>query len=333
MRIFLAGATGAVGRRLVPLLIQAGYEVVGTTRDPQRLKTLEEAGARGVVLDALDRATDSAAVSDAKPDVVINELTALSGPASLRRFDQYFAQTNRLRTQGTDNLIEAALAAGVRRLVAQSYTGWPNERSGGPVKTEQDPLDPQPTAASRRSLAAIEHLEAAVTRTAGLHGVVLRYGSLYGPGTSLGAGGELLEMVRRGKLPIVGAGTGIWSHVHVDDAAQATLLAVERGAPGIYNIVDDEPAPVSEWLPELAAAVGAKPPRHVPTWLARPLLGEHGISLMTQIRGSSNAKAKRELGWRLCFPSWREGFRTGLTDGSTPRGGGDDEHSLARDQT
>ena len=313
MRIFLAGATGAIGRRLVPLTIQAGHDVVGTTRDPQRARALEAAGARAVVLDVLDRGAVMAAVADTEPDVVVHELTALSGPANLRRFDAYFAQTNRLRTRGPDNLIAAAQAAGVPRLVAQSYTGWPNRRSGSLVKTEEDPLDPRPTAASRQSLAAIEHLESTVTGTPGLDGVVLRYGSLYGPGTALGAGGELLEMVRRRRLPIVGGGTGVWSHVHVDDAATATLLAVEGGAPGVYNIVDDEPAPVSEWLPELAAAIGAKPPRRVPARLARPLIGEHGVSLMTQVRGSSNAKAKRELGWRLRYPSWREGFRTGLS--------------------
>ncbi len=313
MRIFLAGATGAIGRRLVPLTIQAGHDVVGTTRDPQRARALEAAGAQGVVLDGLDRDAVMAAVTEAKPDVVVHQLTALSGPATLRRFDEYFAQTNRLRTRGTDNLIAATQAAGVPRLVAQSYTGWPNRRSGSLVKTEEDPLDPRPTAASRQSLAAIEHLESTVTGTPGLDGVVLRYGSLYGPGTALGAGGELLEMVRRRRLPIVGGGTGVWSHVHVDDAATATLLAVEGGAPGVYNIVDDEPAPVSEWLPELAAAIGAKPPRRVPARLARPLIGEHGVSLMTEVRGSSNAKAKRELGWRLRYPSWREGFRTGLS--------------------
>jgi 2-alkyl-3-oxoalkanoate reductase len=313
MRIFLAGATGAVGKRLVPLLVEAGHEVTGTTRDRQRVHALEAVGARGVVLDALDRDDVMTAVTDAQPDVVIHELTALSGPVNLRRFDEYFSRTNRLRTDGTDNLIAAAVAAGASRIVAQSYTGWPNERSGSLVKTEEDPLDLHPTAASRRSLAAIQHLESAVTGTPGVDGVVLRYGSLYGPGTALGAGGELLEMVRRRQLPVVGGGTGVWSHVHLDDAAQATLLAVEQAAPSVYNVVDDEPAPVSEWLPELAAAIGAKPPRHVPAWLVRPLLGEHGISMMTQIRGSSNAKAKRELGWRLRYPSWREGFRTGLS--------------------
>ncbi len=312
MRIFLAGATGAIGRRLVPLLIQAGHDVVGTTREPQRVRALEAAGADGVIVDGLDGDAVLAAVADAKPDVVVHELTALSGPANLRRFDEYFAQTNRLRTRGTDNLIAAAQAAGVSRLVAQSYTGWPNQRSGSLVKTEEDPLDPSPTAASRQSLAAIKHLESAVTGTPGLDGVVLRYGSLYGPGTALGAGGELLEMVRRRRLPIVGGGTGVWSHVHIDDAATATLLAVEGGAPGIYNIVDDEPAPVSEWLPELAAAIGAKPPQRLPAWLARPLLGEHGIAVMATIRGSSNAKAKRELGWTPAYPSWRQGFRAGL---------------------
>ena len=312
MRIFLAGATGAVGRRLVPLLVEAGHAVVGTTRDRQRVQALEAAGAHGVVLDALDRDAVMAAVTEAKPDAVVHELTALSGPADLRRFDKYFATTNRLRTQGTDNLLAAAIAAGSSRFVAQSFTGWPNQRSGSLVKTEEDLLDPYPTAASRRTLAAIRHLESTVTGTSAIDGVVLRYGGLYGPGNSLGAGGELLETVRRRRLPIVGGGPGVWSFGHVDDAAAATLLAVERAAPGIYNIVDDEPAPVSEWLPELAAAIGAAPPRRVPAWLVRPLLGEHGVSLMTQVRGSSNAKAKRELGWQLRHPTWREGFRSGL---------------------
>ncbi len=312
MRIFLAGATGAVGRRLVPLLVNAGHHVVGTTRDPGRVNALEAAGAEGVVLDGLDREAVLSAVVDSRPDVVIHQLTALSGPASLRRFDQYFAQTNRLRILGTDNLIAAAQAAGASRFVAQSYTGWPNERSGSLVKTEEDPLDPHPTSASRQSLAAIEYLESAVTGAPSVEGVVVRYGSLYGPGTALGAGGELLEMVRRRRLPIVGGGTGIWSHVHIDDAATATLCAVGRGNRGVFNIVDDEPAPVSDWLPELAAAIGAKPPWRVPAWVVGPVLGEQGISVMTRIRGSSNAKAKRELGWQLRYPSWRQGFRTGL---------------------
>ena len=312
MRIFLAGATGAVGRRLLPMLVGAGHDVVGTTRSPRRARAVEAAGAEAVVLNALDRDAVLSAVAAAKPDVVIHQLTALAGPAKLRRFDDYFAQTNRLRTEGTDNLLAAARAAGTRRFVAQSYTGWPNPRTGTAVKTEDDPLDPQPTAASRRTLAAIRYLESTVTAAGDIEGVVVRYGSLYGPGTALGINGELLEMVRRRRLPIVGGGTGVWSHVHIDDAAAATLLATQQGAPGRYNIVDDEPAPVWQWLPELAAAIGAKPPRRLPAWLARPLLGEHGISLMTAIRGSSNAKAKRGLQWELSYPSWRQGFRTGL---------------------
>ncbi len=316
MRIFLAGATGAVGRRLLPMLTGTGHQVVGTTRSSERARALEATGAQGVVLDALDRAAVLAAVTEARPDVVIHELTALAGPANLRKFDDWFAQTNRLRTEGTDNLLTAARAVGARRFIAQSYAGWPSGRTGRAITTEEDPLDPHPTAASRLSLAAIAHLESAVTAADDLEGVVVRYGSLYGPGTALGSNGELLEMVRRRRLPIVGGGGGIWSHVHVEDAAGATLLTLDHGAPGVYNIVDDEPAPVSEWLPAFADAVGAKPPLRIPGWLARPLLGEHGIAMMTSIRGSSNVKAKRELGWKLRYPSWRQGFRTGLGDDS-----------------
>ena len=308
MRIFLVGATGAVGRRLLPILIQAGHEVVGTTRHRQRVRTLEAAGAEGVVLDGLDRDAVMAAVTEAKPDVVIHQLTALSGRANLRRFDQYLAQTNRLRTAGTNNLIAAALAAEATRFMAQSYTGWPNERRGGPVKTEEDRLDPNPTAASWRSLAAIQHLESAVTGTPGLDGVVLRYGSLYGPGTALGAGGELLEMVRRRQLPIVGGGTGIWSHVHVDDVATATLLAVERGVTGIYNIVDDEPAPMREWVPFLAALVNAPAPQQTPVLVAERDLGPQAVYYGTELRGATNSKAKRELGFSPVHSTWRTGF-------------------------
>jgi nucleoside-diphosphate-sugar epimerase len=321
MRIFLAGATGAVGRRLLPMLIAAGHQVVGTTRSPQRARALEAAGAQAVELNALHPPAVLAVVTDARPDVVVHELTALAGPANLRKFDDWFAETNRLRTEGTDNLLAGARAAGARRFIAQSYAGWPSGRTGSAVKTEEDPLDSHPIAASRLSLAAIAQLESVVTEADDLAGVVLRYGNLYGPGTALGFDGELLEMVRRRRLPIVGAGTGIWSHVHVDDAAAATLLALDHGAPGVYNIVDDEPAPVSEWLPELAEAIGAKPPRHIPAWLARPLLGEQGIVMMTATRGSANAKAKRELDWKPRYSSWRQGFRTGLGNGSSAAGG------------
>ena len=310
MRVFIAGATGAVGSRLVPLLVASGHEVVGTSRSAERLGAIEEAGARGVVMDGLDAASVRTAVLDARPDVIVHELTGLDGVApDLKHFDEGFAATNALRTRGTDHLLAAAREAGVARFVAQSFTGWPNERTGGPVKTEEDPIDPTPTAASSETVAAIRHVEQATTDAGGL---ALRYGGLYGPGNSIGTGGELLAMVHDGKLPLVGDGAGVWSFCHVDDAASATALAVERGAPGVYNIVDDDPAPVSEWLPELARIIGAKPPRHVPAWVARPLIGEHGVSLMTKIRGSSNAKAKRELGWEPRYPSWREGFRTGL---------------------
>jgi len=310
MRVFIAGATGAVGSRLVPLLVAAGHEVVGTSRSAERLGALERAGATGVVMDGLDAASVRSAVLEAGPDVIVHQLTALGSIApDMKHFDAGFAMTNALRTRGTDHLLAAAAEAGVGRFIAQSFAGWPNERTGGPVKTEEDSLDPSPVSASRETLAAIRHVEQATTDAAGL---ALRYGGLYGPGNAIGRGGQILEMVRARKLPIVGGGSGVWSFCHVEDAASATALAVTTGAPGVYNIVDDDPAPVSEWLPELARIVGAKPPMRVPAWLAKPLIGEHGVSLMTKVRGSSNAKAKRELGWQPRFASWREGFRTGL---------------------
>jgi nucleoside-diphosphate-sugar epimerase len=312
MRIFLAGATGALGRRLVPLLVGHGHQVTAMTRSPEKAAGLRVAGADPLVADALDRGAVLEAVAAARPEVVVHQLTDLAGATNLRRFDEGFAATNRLRTQGTDHLVEAARAAGARRLVAQSFAGWPFARVGGPVKTEDDPLDPDPPAQLRRTLDAIRHLESAVLGAADLEGVVLRYGGFYGPGTSAGVGGYLLDDLRRRRLPVVGAGGGVWSFVHIDDAATATVAAVERGAPGIYQIVDDDPAPVSAWLPALAAAAGARPPRRVPVWLARLLAGEHGVVLMTEARGASNAKARRELGWAPAYPSWRQGFRRGL---------------------
>jgi nucleoside-diphosphate-sugar epimerase len=310
MRVFIAGASGAVGSRLVPLLVAAGHEVVGTSRSAERLGDIEAAGAKGVVMDALDAASVRRAVLDARPDVIVHQLTALSGQVGdMKHFDESFAATNALRTRGTDHLLAAAAEAGVGRFVAQSYSGWPYERTGGPVKTEQDPLDPNPTKASRESLAAIRYVE---QQTADAGGLALRYGALYGPGNDIGRGGSVIEMLKARKLPVVGGGTGVWSFCHIDDAASAAAAAVTRGTPGVYNIVDDEPAPVSEWLPELARAIGAKPPLRIPAWMARPLIGEHGVSMMTQVRGASNAKAKRELGWEPTWPSWREGFRTGL---------------------
>jgi nucleoside-diphosphate-sugar epimerase len=312
MRIFVAGATGALGRRLVPLLVAGGHQVTAMTRTAGKAAGLRAAGAAPVVADALDREAVARAVAAARPEVVVHELTDLAGTTSFRKFDREFAATNRLRTEGTDHLVAAARAAGARRLVAQSFAGWPFARVGGPVKTEDDPLDPDPPAELRRTLDAIRHLEAAVLGAEGLEGVVLRYGGFYGPGTSAGDGGFMADDLRRRRFPMVGAGTGVWSFVHIDDAAAATVAAVERGAPGIYQIVDDDPAPVSDWLPALAAAVGARPPRRVPTWLARLLAGEHGVVLMTEVRGASNAKARRDLAWRPAHPSWRQGFRTGL---------------------
>jgi nucleoside-diphosphate-sugar epimerase len=271
-----------------------------------------------VVLDALDRDAVITAVTAARPDVVVHQLTALSKPMNLRKFDQSFAQTNRLRTEGTDNLLAAARAAGAQRFIAQSYTGWLNERTGGPVKTEHDPLDAHPTAVSRNTIAALRHLERAVTTARDIDALALRYANFYGPGTSMGVGGDVLEMVRRRRMPVAGGGTGVWSFLHIDDAARATAIAIERGAPGLYNIADDDPAPVHEWLPYLAEAIGAKPPLRVPSWIVKVVLGEHGVSLMTTVRGSSNAKARRELDWQPHYRSWRQGFRDGLGK-SSPR--------------
>jgi nucleoside-diphosphate-sugar epimerase len=300
MRVFVAGATGAIGTRLVSQLVRQGHEVYGTSRSSKRAAALRARGAEPVVLDLLDGGAVQEAVAAARPDVIVHQATALAGMSDIRRFDRGFALTNRLRTEGTDALLAAARRAGVQRVVAQSYAGWPYARDGGPVKTEEDPLDPHPARAMRESLAAIRHLEQAVV---GAGGMALRYGGFYGSPDDV-----QLELVRRRRFPIVADGGGIWSFVHLDDAAAATVLAVERGAPGVYNIVDDEPAPVREWLPALAAAIGAKPPRKVPRWLARLVAGESGVVLMTEIRGASNAKAKRELGWMLQHPSWRQGF-------------------------
>jgi nucleoside-diphosphate-sugar epimerase len=313
MRVFVAGAGGAIGRPLVRRLVEAGHEVVATTRSPAKLGRLRALGAEAVAMDGLDAAQVGEAVARAEPEAVVHQMTALTGSGNLRRFDREFARTNALRREGTDNLIAAAVAAGARRLVAQSYTGWPNSRAGGAVKTEDDPLDPRPPAAQAETLAAIRHLEQAVL-SAPLEGVVLRYGSFYGPGASE----ELVDLVRRRKLPLVGDGNGVWSWIHVDDAAAATVAAIERGKPGVYNVVDDEPAPVREWLPYLAETVGAKPPRRIPVWVARLAAGEVVVSMMTQVRGSSNAKAKRELGWQPRFASWRDGFRHGLAERGEP---------------
>jgi len=304
MRVFVTGASGALGRFLVPGLVAAGHQVTATTRTPGKLSRLREAGADPVVVDGLDTDAVLAAVRAARPEVIVHEMTALASLRSLNRLDRVFAATNQLRTAGTDNLLAAAAAAGTRRVIAQSYTGWPNERSGGPVKTEDDPLDPVPVPSSARTLAAIRHVESAVPRFAP-EGIVLRYGSFYGPGAS----GAMLDAVRKRRLPVVGGGTGIWSFTEITDAAAATLAAVERGAPGIYNVVDSDPAPVTEWLPYLAQVAGARPPLAVPRWIGRLLAGQFAVAYMTSARGSSNEKARKELGWEPRFASWREGFR------------------------
>ncbi|MGH2993331.1 MAG: NAD-dependent epimerase/dehydratase family protein [Solirubrobacterales bacterium] len=315
MRVFVAGATGALGKRLVPMLVQSGHSVAAMTRRPQKAGAIEASGATPVVADALDGAAVGEAVRGAEPEVVVHQLTALTGlTGNPRRFDREFETTNRLRTEGTDHLLRAARESGARRFVAQSFAGWPYARGGGPAKTEDDPLDPDPPAAVGETLGAIRHLETAVTGADGVDGVVLRYGGFYGPGTSIARGEAdgFQEAIRKRRFPVLGAGTGVWSFVHIDDAASATLAAVERGEPGVYNVVDDDPAQVSEWLPALADAIGAKPPRRLPLSVGRLVGGELAVSMMTEVRGASNAKAKRELGWQPTYPSWREGFRTGL---------------------
>jgi nucleoside-diphosphate-sugar epimerase len=306
MHVFIAGASGAVGRSLIPLLTSNGHTVVGTTRSASKTDALRALGAEPVVLDGLDRAAVVATVAAAKPDAIVHQMTALAGLTDLRRFERAFAQTNRLRTEGTDHLLEAARASGVERVVAQSYTGWPYARTGGPVKDEDAPLDPDPPKQLRTTLAAIGHVERAVTDAGG---VALRYGGFYGPGTGLAPGGDQWEMVRRRKLPLVGDGAGVWSFCQIEDAASAVLAALERWTPGeVYNVCDDEPAPAREWVPALARVVGAKPPRRLPRWLARVAAGEHVVAMMCEIRGASNAKAKERLGWTPRWPTWREGF-------------------------
>jgi len=312
MRIFIAGATGVIGKRLVPLLRANGHEVVGTTRSPGKVKDLRALGAEPRLLDVLDAVAVGKAVSEARPDVVVHQATALSDLGNLRNLDEAFADTNRLRTEGTDNLLAAAQAAGAEKFVAQSFAGWPYAKEGSLVKDEEAPLDPSPPANAEQSMAAIRHLEKAVAGAEALAGIVLRYGGFYGPGTSLFEGGEHVAAIRRRAFPLVGSSAGMWSFVHIDDAAAATLAAIERGGRGIYNVVDDEPAPASEWLPYLAERLGAKQPRHVPEWLGRLVAGEQVVSMMTEARGASNAKAKRELGWTLVHPTWREGFANGL---------------------
>jgi len=305
MRVFVTGATGALGRHLVPGLVAAGHEVIATTRTPGKVAQLREAGAEPVVVDGLDREAVIAAVLAAGPQVIMHQMTALADMRSLRQPDQQFAVTNELRTRGTDNLLEAAAQAGTRRVIAQSYAGpGPDKRSSGALKTEEDPLDLQYIPRAVRSPEAMMYVDKTVPLKAP-EGIVLRYGAFYGPGAS----DLVVAMVRKRQLPVIGGGAGVWSFVEITDAAAATVAAVDHGAPGVYNIVDDDPAPVAEWLPYLAEVAGAKPPLRVPAWLGRLLAGQFVVAQMTSARGSSNAKARKELGWEPRYASWREGFR------------------------
>jgi len=306
MRIFVAGGTGVIGRRLVPKLVARGHQVTATTTSAVKLGLLEQLGAEGVVMDGLDAASVGETVAAARPDVIVNQMTALSeahaGKPDLRKADRFFAATNRLRSEGIDHLLAAAEATGVSHVVTQGHASMNGSRKGGWVKTEEDPLEVM------EGTKAINHLEEAVVRAGG---AVLRYGGFYGPG----ANDDQIRLVRKGLFPLVDGGTGYVSWIHVDDAASATVLAVEQKAKGVFNIVDDEPAPVSEWLPYLAECAGARPPRRLPAWLARLLAGEMVVGMMTEGRGFSNAKAKRELGWELRYPSWRQGFKADLSGG------------------
>jgi nucleoside-diphosphate-sugar epimerase len=308
MRVFVAGATGAIGKQLVPRLVAAGHEVHGMTRSKAKQSLLFELGAVPVVADALDADQVAQAVAEAAPDVIVHQLTAI-GAVNPRHLDRDFALTNRLRTEGTDHLLSAGQAVGVRRFVAQGVAGYgAYARTGGPVKTEEDPLEPAPMPQMRETAAALRHVEQAVLGADWTEGIVLRYGVLYGPGTSLAPGEEQFELVRQRKFPLVGDAGGVWSFVHVADAAVATVAAVERGSRGVYNVVDDDPAQVAEWLPALARQLGAKKPMRVPRFVGRLLAGAVGVMFMTEVRGASNAKARRELGWEPAHRSWREGF-------------------------
>jgi nucleoside-diphosphate-sugar epimerase len=316
MRVFVAGASGILGRRLVPQLIDAGHEVVGTHNSPANAELLRELGAMPVLLDLLDEGAVRKAVLETEPDAIVHEATALANAKFGRSLDKMFAGTNALRTRGTDALLAAAWELGTHRVVAQSFAPYRYIREGGPVKTEDDPLDPSPPAGAEETFAAMAHLDEAVT---GFGGIALRYGAFYGaPGDGWG------DLVRQRKFPIVGDGSGVFSWIHLDDAAAATVLALDHKGPGVYNVVDDEPAPVRDWLPALAAVLDAKPPRRFPAWLARLAAGEGAVVMGTQARGASNAKAKRELGWTLRYPSWRQGFpaaysATSVANRPTPR--------------
>ena len=309
MRVFLAGATGVIGRRLLPLLIEGGHEVTAMTRNDTRAAALGEAGATPVVCDAFDAEGVHAALEAARPEVVLHQLTDLPPALDPRKMEEQVAGNDRIRTEGTRNLVAAAVAAGARRVVAQSIAfAYPPTGSG--LKTEDDPLWDDAPWPWLRSVEALRELERTVTQTEGIDGLVLRYGFFYGPGSAYADDGHFAREIRKRRLPVVGKGGGVFPFIHVDDAAAATVAAMERGRPGIYNVVDDDPAPLRDWVPAYAEAVGAKPPRRVPAWLARMVAGSYASGMATRLRGASNEKAKRELGWQPRHPSWREGFRT-----------------------
>lgn len=312
MRIFVAGGTGAIGKFLLPQLVDDRHDVIALARSERKAAAARAVGARVVTADPFDRDELTECIKKAEPEVIIHHLTALAGAGNFKKFDDEFELTNRLRTEVTDTMISAGRIVGVRRFIAQSFCGWPFAREGGPVKTEEDPLDPNPPASFRKTLAALRRLEDSVRKAADMKAIALRCGMLYGPGTSFSKDGLIVDMVRKRRLPIVGDGAGIWSFIHVRDVAGATAAALSHGEPGVYNVVDDDPAAVSTWLPYLASIVGARTPRKIPVWLGKLAIGEGGVSMMTRVRGGSNEKAKRQLGWQPIYPSWREGFVDGL---------------------
>ncbi|WP_406056875.1 NAD-dependent epimerase/dehydratase family protein [Kribbella sp. NBC_00889] len=312
MKVLVAGATGGLGRSLVPQLVAAGHEVVGMIRSESKAASIKALGANVVLADGLDAAAVKAAVDTVRPEVVVHQMTALKSGIDFKKFDQSFAMTNRLRIEGTDNLLSASQAAGVRRFVVQSYAGWNLQHGGSATKTEADPLDANPVAAQRQTMAGIKHLESAVTNADGIEGIALRYGAFYGPTGDIGKGGSMVEMIRKRQLPLIGDGAGVWSFIHYDDAADATVKAVESNATGIYQIADDDPAQAAVWLPEFARILGVKGPRHVPVWLGRLAAGEVGVAAFTTMRGADNSLAKATFDWQPGYASWREGFRKGL---------------------
>jgi len=312
MKVFVAGATGGLGRSLVPKLIAAGHDVTAMVRSETSAAGLRAQGAEAVLADGLNAGAVKAAVTAAQPEVVVHQMTALRGGIDFKKFDQSFAVTNRLRTEGTDNLLAASQAAGVRRIVVQGYAGWNLQRGGSETKSERIPLDPDPVPATSKTMAGLRYLESRVTGAEGIEGVVLRYAAFYGPTGDIGKGGSVVKLIEQRKLPLIGDASGVWSFIHYDDAADATVKAVESSATGVYQIADDDPAPASVWLPEFARILGAKPPRHIPVWLARLAVGEVGVSAFTKIRGADNSLAKATFDWEPGYSSWRQGFRHGL---------------------